>query len=333
MNAEKTTLETIRKLSEQADGIKKTLRELRREMNMLRAAVHTNRYLQAHHHERCPRDRRRIWDCFTFFNELELLEIRLHTLDPVVDRFVLVEATRTHSGKPKPLYFQENKALFERFASKIVHVIVDEYPEFETTWSYENHQRNGIMQGLEECCLNDIVMISDLDEIPCPDAVTLCKELDGVTVLRQKFYYYYLNYQKQENPYWDQGTRVLTFSELVTWFDRHESDYHGCNLRSVNDGSTPNQIRFIKGRLLENGGWHFSYLGGIERVMHKIDSYAHQEHNNDRFNTVANIGRAVETGTDHMGLGFKFQAVELDDTFPRYILDNREKFSHLIREI
>ena len=85
-----------------------------------------------------------IYDCFTFFNEFDLLEIRLNELDSVVDKFVLVEATKTFSGKDKPLYFNENKNKFNKFLNKIIHVIVDEYPNLNGDWVIENHQRNEI---------------------------------------------------------------------------------------------------------------------------------------------------------------------------------------------
>src|SRR3954464_1583382 len=98
-----------------------------------------------------------IYDCFTFFNELDLLEIRLNELDPVVDKFVLVEATKTHQGKDKPLYFLENKARYEKFLAKIIHVVVNEYPDYEgkSAWLLEHHQRNMIIEGLKECKSGD----------------------------------------------------------------------------------------------------------------------------------------------------------------------------------
>src|SRR4051812_5983866 len=99
-----------------------------------------------------------IYDCFTFFNELDLLEIRLNELDPVVDKFVLVEATKTHQGKEKPLYFTMNKSRYEKFLPKIIHVVVDTYPDYEgqSAWLLEHHQRNMIMKGLEGCSPADV---------------------------------------------------------------------------------------------------------------------------------------------------------------------------------
>ena len=127
-----------------------------------------------------------IYDCFTFFNELDLLEIRLNVLNDVVDRFVLVEATKTHSGKDKPLYFNDNKERYKAFQHKVIHVIVDDYPPFVTAWTYENHQRNAILRGLTQANPDDAIMISDLDEIPRPDLVCTHAQAKTTVLFIQK---------------------------------------------------------------------------------------------------------------------------------------------------
>ena len=93
-----------------------------------------------------------IYDCFTFFNELELLELRLNELAGVVDKFVLVEATQTHTNKPKPLHYHENRARFSAFHDKIIHVIVDDMPQSSDPWIPENFQRKCIARGLTISC-------------------------------------------------------------------------------------------------------------------------------------------------------------------------------------
>ena len=107
-----------------------------------------------------------IYDCFTFFNELELLELRLHELAGVVDKFVLVEATKTHSNQPKPLCYQENRSRFGEFQDRIIHIVVDDLPDAKNAWVLENFQRNGIGRGLTNCRPDDWVLVSDIDEIP-----------------------------------------------------------------------------------------------------------------------------------------------------------------------
>jgi len=89
-----------------------------------------------------------IYDCFTFFNEHSVLDIRLNTLYDHVDKFILVEATRSHQNLPKPLYFDENKSMYSKFLDKIIHVVIDTYPE-HTYFSFEEHQRDQIYAKLK----------------------------------------------------------------------------------------------------------------------------------------------------------------------------------------
>jgi beta-1,4-mannosyl-glycoprotein beta-1,4-N-acetylglucosaminyltransferase len=315
--------------SDSLGTIARDIKHTREEIDQLRSVAYTNRYLLTHRHEECSHSQRKIWDCFGFFNELDILEIRLNTLDPIVDQFVLVEATRTHSNLPKPLYFEENKDRFAHFLPKIKHIIVEEYPLYETSWTYENYQRNCMIRGLKDCAFNDIVIISDVDEIPNPETVLKCKDMPGIKTLQQKFYNYYLNCQIQNERIWNQGTKVLSFYDFLTWYEHHVFNYNEYCLRNANNGTTPTLIRMTQGTLIENGGWHFSYLGGIEKVKEKIMAFAHQELNTAQVTN--NITKSITSGKDAIRQGDFLQTVELDNTFPLYILENQEKFSHLIK--
>ena len=105
------------------------------------------------------------YDCFMFNHELDLLEIRLNEMNDYVDHFVLVECTQTHRAGTKPLYYDINKARFNKFKDKIIHVIVKDHLPPNDLWAIEHYQRNQILRGLKGCSPNDIVMVSDLDEI------------------------------------------------------------------------------------------------------------------------------------------------------------------------
>ena len=125
-----------------------------------------------------------VYDCFTFFNELDLLEIRLNELDSVVDKFVIVECTETHSKAKKQLFFDKNKDRFSKFSDKIIHIIVDDAPDIVQNssqepdrWIVEKFQRNCIERGLTSCADNDIILVSDIDEIPSSLAVRKSIEL------------------------------------------------------------------------------------------------------------------------------------------------------------
>src|SRR5215831_14334612 len=105
------------------------------------------------------------YDCFPFFNELDILEIRLHELYRDVDTFVLVEAPWTHQGDPKPLFFEENKRRFKRFLPQIRHVVVPDQPKTDDPWVRERYQRECIRLGLADVRSGDLVIVSDADEI------------------------------------------------------------------------------------------------------------------------------------------------------------------------
>ena len=127
-----------------------------------------------------------VYDCFIFFNEFEQLNIRLHELNPIVDRFVLVESNQTFSGNMKPLYFAENRERWSMFLDKIIHVVVDDMPKLNNgnRWELEHHQRKCITRGLNNCAPNDIIVISDVDEIPDPELLcTVVNNLLNVNII------------------------------------------------------------------------------------------------------------------------------------------------------
>ena len=171
-----------------------------------------------------------LYDCFIFFNELELLEIRLNELNEIVDKFVLVEATRTHTNKIKSLYFEENKEKFSKFLDKIIYILVDDFNN-GTPLDFEIHQRNAIAIGLKDAKPDDVIMISDIDEIPKKETILQVKDLPGIKTLEQNFYYYYINLLSKGK--WLRGTKVLKYKDLTT----------------------PQEIRmFIDVPLIKNGG-------------------------------------------------------------------------------
>jgi len=146
----------------------------------------------------------KIIDGFTFYNELDMLYYRLSALDDVVDYFIIVEATKTHAGKDKPLFFEENKHLYEKFMHKIIHIVDDQLIVPDTTkneqWYNEIHQRNEIKKGLETLDIilspDDLIIISDLDEIPDPNKLKVIKQNSyqiDILAIEMDFYYYNLN--------------------------------------------------------------------------------------------------------------------------------------------
>ncbi len=275
-----------------------------------------------------------IYDCFTFFNELDLLEIRLNVLNDVVDRFVLVEATKTHSGKDKPLYFKENQERFKAFQDKIIHIVVADYPAGASTWVYENHQRNAILRGLSQAQPDDAIMISDMDEIPRPDLVRAYAQTKEVVLFVQKLYYYYLNYLNVSNPEWPLGTKLFPYRCLLGDDSTLSFSYNEFLLPEINQGVTPTKMRFVQNvTVIRNAGWHFSYLGGTEAIIKKIQSTAHQEFNQEKNRDSDDILERIRAGKDLFGRGDRYFGVWIDGDYPQFIRDNQAKYQRLIFSI
>lgn len=279
-----------------------------------------------------------LYDCFTFFNELELLDIRLHTLHDIVDKFVIVEATKTYQNSPKILYFDKNKSLFRKFENKIIHVVVDDFPQEINSWAYEHHQRNSIIRGLSECSNNDIVMISDVDEIPHPHAISRALNLKGIRIFVQNMYYYYLNCINITQKNWC-GTVMLNYSEINKPLQAYRDlrrDLSGQYFH-LNPAKRLIWRLFLLPRnllqgisFISDGGWHFSYLGGIERIIQKIESFAHTEYNKNQYKDCEYLKQCITNGKDIFGRGFCYKFVPIDSSFPEYIINNSHLLSDLI---
>lgn len=261
----------------------------------------------------------KVFDCFTFFNELDLLEIRLNYLNDVVDYFVLVEADKTHSGKPKPYHYEENKEMFKDFNHKIIHVKAEfdienlnfepatEYNPDDDYWKLENRQRNHIVNGLNDAKDNDIIIISDVDEIPHKDLIPLYKPDKAFRpkVSIQRLSYYYMNY-------------VFDYKWYGSVFTR----------KSFLDKTTPQKIRGAKNTYhtfkgIKCGGWHFSYLGGIDSIITKLRSFAHSEYSGGEYVEKDFIKNRVLNGKSL----FDNNKLKLsNEELPDYIEKNKEKY-------
>lgn len=260
-------------------------------------------------HEQVVQERGRIFDAFLFSNELDILEIRLATLYDHVDHFVLVEARETHSGAPKPLHFDLNKERFAPYLNKIRHVVIDKFPEFEGSvydkaWARERFQRDACMTALHDAEPNDVVIIGDADEIASPQAVGAYQLSDGIVRLKQRMFYYYLNCENKEGWDWQ---KIAPFSEVKRLTP--------CGIRYPPAGEL---------RLIENGGWHFSFAGSTEHIQTKLRDYSHQEFN--RPEVLDNVEAAREQGIDLFGRDLKYEFVEVFDSnpnsFPEFVKEN-----------
>lgn len=263
----------------------------------------------------------KVYDCFTFFNELDLLEIRLQELYDVVDYFVIAEANESHSGNPKTYVLKENWDRFKPWQDKIRLISVDDFPKTNVSWVREKFQRDALSRGLYDKEPDDIIIVSDLDEIPRPDIISMIKEDTNLYeryVLQIPLFRYKFNFLKWHTPVINNQI-IVTRAKVFTNPER-ERDYTHLWLPQAPD------VAYI-----EHAGWHFSYLGDDKNAIHKLQNFAHTEQNVPEIIKPFSIERMIKEkrGPDPKDIE-KFEYVVLDDYFPECIVNNQEKYKDLI---
>jgi len=250
----------------------------------------------------------KIADCFTFYNEVQLLTYRLAILNDIVDYFVIVEATHTFAGHEKELYFEKNKELFSKYLDKIIHIVVEDIPykqpniDFSKSqqWTNEHFQRNCISRGIKKLDLsdNDLIMISDLDEIPDPQTIIKIKNNDikiEFASLDMDIYYYNLT---SRVPAQLKSSKILQYKK-----------YNDIDL-------TCQQIRVssesIK-QILPNGGWHLDHFGDKNFMLNKLKNFSHQEYNNSFFTSLDYIEKCMKDRVSVFTPGMKFEHIQIKD--------------------
>jgi beta-1,4-mannosyl-glycoprotein beta-1,4-N-acetylglucosaminyltransferase len=264
----------------------------------------------------------KIIDCFMYFDEDLVLDIRLNTLYKKVDKFIIAEATKNHAGQDKKLNFKiEN---FSKFKDKIHYLIIDDLPKNVTSlkrgW-HENHirdqfQRNALERGYKEFDDEDLIMISDIDEIPNPEKIKEFNIQNKYACFLQK------NFQSKIN--------LLNITE---------GDWAGTKICKKKYLKSPQWLREIKIKknsfwnifsnkiqLIKDGGWHFSFLKDPSSIRNKIFSYSHQEYNKEQFTDIDLIKEKIAKGKDLFNRNIEYKKVKLDQSFPNYIIENIEKF-------
>jgi hypothetical protein len=257
----------------------------------------------------------KVYDCFLFYNEFELLEVRLNELSDHVDKFVLVEACETFRGKPKKFYFEENKHLFEKFKDKIIHVKITKPFKTEKLFERERHQRSQVLSGLTSAKPDDIVFISDLDEIIRGSKVAEVVEMitskkAEAAILTQAMYYGFLN--RQQSGDW-RGPVCTTYKVM-----KRLSPALTRRLRNLRPKKVK-KSKLTKIEIVPNAGWHFTSMGGFDRTIIKIESFSHVELDTPEFKNKQRILAEIRA------LPLK----PIDGSFPQYIRENQDRFKKL----
>ena len=258
---------------------------------------------------------KRIFDCFIFNHEIELLEIRFNILNNYVDKFVITEGDLTFSGKPKKKYFLENRDKFSKWEDKIIHNEI-QIPPLQSPWDREIYSRNSVM-NLDIFEDDDLVLTSDRDEIPNPEVLKYASEWinhDTHFTFQQSGYHGYLN-----NLYTDVwfGTRAATYKYMKN-----------TTVDNIREGTEDENK--ITGSIITNAGWHFSYCGNEEHIKQKINSFCDRQF--DVPGVVDKVMDNLKQGKDVLSrTNMNYQKVSIDESFPKYIIDNQQKYAHLIR--
>lgn len=257
-----------------------------------------------------------IYDCFPFYNEFDILRIRLRELYDVVDKFVLIEGSHTHTGNEKPFYFNENKHQFTPYLDKIVakQIGLPSYgkePWFG--WGREIYQRSAINGTLTELGANDsdIIISGDVDEIPRTRTILEYHLLDGIYCIEEKNYHYNLN-SLLETPTLDPKIcRYKTVKQMGV------ADLRYCHQN-------------IPVEIIRNGGWHLSFMGGTDKIIDKMKAYAHydiREPRMEEFVSRENVERSVrERKSLFQRDDLRYLYTEDYSDLPRYIIEHFDHF-------
>ena len=292
----------------------------------------------------------KIYDCFTFFNELEILELRLASLYDVVDKFVIVEADKTHANIPKPFNFYEHLHDFEKYLPKIHYIMDKSVVPYKGVgdWSLENNQRNSIMKGLTDAAPDDLIMISDVDEIPNPATIKTIREsfTDKNKHVDLVAFYDASQFTKGKLIPFHCGIRIpavlditpisFHFQSYLYYFDlKSNLPCEGTSLCKFKHLKSPQELRNVRKSLprIVDGGWHFSYFGGTKRITEKMQAAVEDVelfHENKKYLDKNFVEAAMANGK-YFHTPAKFVPCDVSEIKLPALNDFLKKYPHFVR--
>ena len=292
-----------------------------------------------------------LYDCIYFFNEIDILLIRLKEIGDIVDKIILVEGNYTYSQRKKKSYYLEYKHIFEEYNHKILHYIVDMTPlinkNITNRWDYDYYQKNYILKILKDLNIDDDddILISDIDEIPYKNMLT-----KGISILDNNFI---ILFHLIEIKYWLNsiprnefiGCFLLKYSKLKKYNDTQlEIRNKYCHHRTYDSVKKKNGVHVLK-----NSGLHLTTMGDFDCKKYKVQSFAHEEidnientrldnkiiyspilkHNNEKYRNETNIYDWLTFNNVTKINKDTFNNIELSDELFDEIKNNRERYINL----
>jgi beta-1,4-mannosyl-glycoprotein beta-1,4-N-acetylglucosaminyltransferase len=270
-------------------------------------------------------------DSFTFFNEHEVLKLRLELLYHSVDQFVICESNVTHSGLKKDYNFLSRIDEYSEWIDKVTYIKYEpniatlnftkkpaQFDPSSPEWVIEAGQRNYLSTCLKQYDDGDIVFICDVDEIWNPEIASLIRSNQiplEYARLEMQMHYYFLNCRGvgQANSKWYQPFFI--------------------NISCIKNGADLSRFRAEeKMEFVGNAGWHFSYLGGAKRMSEKISAFAHQEVNTDTLNNIEHLEESIRLGVDYLGREDWDLAFHPVDYYPAFLSKIMRKYPHLLKK-
>ena len=262
-----------------------------------------------------------------YFDDDLVLDIRLNTLNEHVDHFVIVEATLDHAGNSKKLNFNIKK--FNKFEDKINYIVVEDMPKnvdgFKKNWHpshmRDQFQRNALERGYKDFNDDDLIMISDIDEIPNPKKISEFKIQNKYACFIQKNFQAKINRLNITEEKWP-GTKICQKKNLKSPQWLRDIKTKKRKIWQIYKEKEP--------QIILDGGWHFSFLKDFNLIKKKIKSFAHQEFNNEFFTDINQIEKRINSGADIFERKYEYKKINIDSQFPDYILRNKIKFKEWI---
>jgi len=264
----------------------------------------------------------KLYDCFTFFDENILVNARFEILNDYVDYFIICESKFDHQGNKKKLNF---KLINKKFANKIKYIVIEEqFPNLKNGWDCEKFQREKLSLGLKDANNDDYIMYSDSDEIPNPEILKSISLKGKYGIFLQKMFVYKLNiYNSYETPW--EGTRICK--------KRNLKSFTFLRKKILKKNLNKSFWKFYLEKnidIFQNGGWHFNNLYSADVISRKLKVSPHIEFSSNEYSSIDVVKKKISNLEDLYKRGHKYKKVEIDSSYPKYIIENKDKFKDWI---